>query len=213
MAAHLPRHYRSAEITRVKGHAGTPGNESADALAGRDAERTSLAHQKLRISEKFREAKDKSHTDPQHHGTEEIPPPPLKKSCMDGTRNSIARTAAQVRTAHWRSAIYFKRIRKRQSDECWFYTKGVRMTRSHALLHCPNATLVAPRAEAWDGKDPGSIRVLRSYPRWEGRFLRFLEISGMGRTVDGLDVEEANASRLDGWIVWEMGEEGGRSGG
>jgi hypothetical protein len=31
------------------------------------------------------------------------------------------------------------------------------MTRSHALLHCSNATLVAARAEAWDGRDPGSV--------------------------------------------------------
>jgi hypothetical protein len=103
----------------------------------------SLAHLKLRISEIFREAKDKWHADPQHHGTNEIPPPPPKKSCMDGARNSIARTAAQIRTGHWRSAIYFKRIRKRRSDECWFCTRGARMTRSHALLHCSNATLVA----------------------------------------------------------------------
>jgi hypothetical protein len=35
----------------------------------------------------------------------------------------------------------------------------------------------------------------------------------MGRTVDGLDVEVAHASRLDQWIIWETGEERGRSGG
>jgi hypothetical protein len=35
----------------------------------------------------------------------------------------------------------------------------------------------------------------------------------MGRTVDGLDGEEAHASILDQWIVWETGEEGGSSGG
>jgi ribonuclease HI len=35
MVAHLPHQYQSAEITWVQGHAGTPGNERADALAGR----------------------------------------------------------------------------------------------------------------------------------------------------------------------------------
>jgi hypothetical protein len=63
------------------------------------------------------------------------------------------------------------------------------MTRSHALLYYPNATLATARAEAWEGRDPGSIRVLHSNPRWEGRLLRFLELSGIGRTVEGgLDV-------------------------
>jgi ribonuclease HI len=51
----------------VKGHHGTPGNERADALAGRAAEKAgyskimSIAHLKLRISEKFRSAKESWH--------------------------------------------------------------------------------------------------------------------------------------------------------
>jgi hypothetical protein len=82
------------------------------------------------------------------------------------------------------------------------------MTRSHALLHCPSATLAAARAEAWEGRDPGSIRVLLSNPRWEMRLLRFLELSGLGRTVEGgLDVEEAYAARMDEWVIWETEEE------
>jgi hypothetical protein len=34
------------------------------------------------------------------------------------------------------------------------------MTRSHALLHCPNATLAAARIEAWEGRNPKGIGVL-----------------------------------------------------
>ena len=82
------------------------------------------------------------------------------------------------------------------------------MTRSHALLHCTNDNIRAARAEAWEGKDPGSVRVLLSNPRWERRLLRFLEpVSGVGRLVEGEDVEETRAARLDGGIAWERSEE------
>jgi hypothetical protein len=59
------------------------------------------------------------------------------------------------------------------------------MTRSHALLHCPNATLAAARVEAWEGRNPKGIGILLSNPRWESRLLRFLELSGVGRYVEG----------------------------
>ena len=77
------------------------------------------------------------------------------------------------------------------------------MTRSHALLHCTNAKLRASRVEAWDGKNPESIRVLLMNPLWERRLLRFLELSGVGRLVGSEDVEETRAARLDGRIAWE----------
>jgi len=111
----------------------------------------SIAYLKLRISEKFRSAKEAWHKDPKNHGTEEISPPPPKKSCMDKAKNSIARTAAQIRTGHWRSAVFLKRIRKRTDNNCWF-CKGPKMTRSHVLLHCTNAKLRAAREEAWEEK-------------------------------------------------------------
>jgi hypothetical protein len=43
----------------------------------------SIANLKLRISEKFRNAKEAWH---KVHETEEIPPPPPKKSCLDNMR-------------------------------------------------------------------------------------------------------------------------------
>jgi hypothetical protein len=63
--------------------------------------------------------------------------------------------------------------------------------------------------EAREGRNPGGIRVLLSNPRWEGRLLRFLELSGVGRFVEGgIDVDEAHAANMDRWIVWEAEEEG-----
>jgi len=166
---------------------------------------------KSTISDRFRRAKERWHANPLHHGKEEVPTPPPKKSCMDQARNSIARTAAQIRTGHWRSAVFLKRVKKRQDEACWFCEGGARMTRFHALLHCPNATLAAARVEAWEGRNPRGIRTLLSDPRWEGRLLRFLELSGVGRCVEGrVDEDRAYAERMDGWIVWEAEEEGAR---
>ena len=73
---------------------------------------------------------------------------------------------------------------------------------SHALLHCTNDNLRAARVEAWEGKDPGSNQVLLNNPRWERRLLRFLELSGAGRLVEGEDVERTRAARMDRWIAW-----------
>jgi hypothetical protein len=125
--------------------------------------------------------------------------------------HSIARVAAQIRTGHWRSAVYLKRIRKRDTDWCWLCEgrdKGQhRMSRAHVLLNCRNHRVVAARVEAWEGKSPGSVRRLLADPRWEKRFVRFLELSGVGRTLaDGTDEESAYAARMDTWIAWETEE-------
>jgi len=122
-------------------------------------------------------------------------------------RNSLARTAAQIRTGHWQSAVYLKRIRKRADDNCWFCQGPVKITRSHVLLHCPNEKLRSARTEAWEGKNPGGIRVSLANPRWERRIVRFLELSGVGRTIaDETDEDGVHAARMDEWIAWETEE-------
>jgi len=62
-------------------------------------------------------------------------------------------------------------------------------------------------SNAWEGKNPGSIKVLLSNPRWERRLLCFLELSGVGRVVeDGRDEDQERAERMDRWIIWEAEE-------
>jgi hypothetical protein len=42
-------------------------------------------------------------------------------------------------------------------------------------------------------KDLDGVRVLLANHRWEKRLLRFLEMTGVGKVVDGVDVEETRA--------------------
>jgi hypothetical protein len=78
------------------------------------------------------------------------------------------------------------------------------MTRSHVLLHCTDESLVTARRHAWGSVPPSSIGVLLANPRWEGRLLHFLDLSGVGRRVEnGSDEDESWAARMDGWVAWE----------
>jgi len=58
------------------------------------------------------------------------------------------------------------------------------------------------REEVWEGKNPGGVWVLLANPRWERRFVRFLELSGVGRTM----ADGARAVKMDEWVVWEAEE-------
>jgi hypothetical protein len=49
-----------------------------------------------------------------------------------------------------------------------------------------------------EGRQPASIRTILAIPRWKARLLRFIELSGVGRVVDGED--ETQAARLDRWV-------------
>jgi hypothetical protein len=55
--------------------------------------------------------------------------------------------------------------------------------------------------------NPGGVRVLLADPRWERRFVKFLELCGVGRAMaDGTDEDGAHAARMDEWVAWEMVE-------
>jgi hypothetical protein len=78
------------------------------------------------------------------------------------------------------------------------------MTRPHVLLHCLNAKPRAARMKALEGKNPGGIWVLLANPRWEWRFVKFLELSGVGRVVaDGTNEDGAHAAGMDEWVACE----------
>jgi len=69
--------------------------------------------------------------------------------------------------------------------------------RWHLLTLTEFYEVLAGGEEAWEGKKPGGVRVLLANPRWERRFVKFLELTGVGRTVaDGTD--EGGARRENG---------------
>jgi hypothetical protein len=48
---------------------------------------------------------------------------------------------------------------------------------------------------------------LLANPGWERRFVKFLELSGVGRVVaDGTDEDRAHAARMGEWVAWETVE-------
>jgi hypothetical protein len=148
----------------VKGHEGTPGNEKADILAGKAAEKLgyskvmSLAHLKLQISEKFKKAKKKV----------------LLGQCWPVRRHRSAPNIGGQRFTSRQSARWRRQM------------------------------LVLPWPSQNDEISCAAVRVLLANPRWEGRFVKFLELSGVGRVVaDGTDEDGARAAKMDEWEMVE----------
>jgi hypothetical protein len=81
------------------------------------------------------------------------------------------------------------------------------MTRAHVLMNCRNHKVVSAGVEAWKGKKAGSAWRLLADPKWKKRFVRYLALWEVGRTLaDGTDEESACAARMDTWIAWQTEE-------
>jgi hypothetical protein len=81
------------------------------------------------------------------------------------------------------------------------------MTGAHVLMNCRNPKVASATVEAWKGKNAGSAWRLLADPRWEKRFVRYLGLLGVGRTLaDGTDEESAYGARMDTWIAWRTEE-------
>ena len=81
------------------------------------------------------------------------------------------------------------------------------LSQDGTLLRPPIARTPAsarPERRLGEGRHPGNVRVFLASPRWGKRFLRFLELSGVGRLMaDGTNEDAVRAAMLDDWMVWE----------
>jgi hypothetical protein len=143
-------------------------------------------------------------------GKHTIIPPPPKKCAMDKARHKEARISSQLRTNHWLSGVYLKRIGKRAHAGCWVCedrydnVRPPTMTRTHVLLRYPAFEDV--RREVW--KDlttgaftrPRSIGALLGNPRSEKRLLIFLEKPTIGKVgPDKIDDKIRRITRYEEW--------------
>jgi ribonuclease HI len=206
---------KTASIDWVQGHNNDPGNDRADELAGQAAElppprlanAVSIAWMRQTVSDQYTAT---ANIELRETGKHTITPPPPKKSALDKGPNSEARAVAQLRTNHWLSGVYLKRIKKRSHDGCWFCEPShnsqdtPRMTRTHVLLRC--VAFEEFRRETWtdpltgEFTRPSSIGQLLGNPRWEKRLLRFLQRTKKGRIgPDLIDDEIRRVTRYEGW--------------
>jgi hypothetical protein len=164
---------KRVSISWIKGHNGNTGHNRADALAGRAAENipqsTSNSHQvsiawmNQKVSQSYSEAATLELRD---RGKQAIIQPPPKTSAMDKARYREAGISSQLRTNHWLSGVYLKRIGKRAHAGYWFCedrydnVQPPTMTRTHVLLRCPAFEDV--RREMWKDPTTGAFIRLRS---------------------------------------------------
>jgi hypothetical protein len=183
--------------------------EAAELPPPRLANPVSIAWMRKTVSDQYTAA---ANIELSEKGKHTITPPPPKTSALDKGPNWEARLASQLRTNHWRSGVYLKRIRKRTHAGCWFCddmylgdeSGPPKMTRIHVLLRCP--ALEDARREAWVDNTtgaftrPSSIGALLGNPRWEKRLLKFLSISGVCKLgPDKVDDEIRRITRYDEW--------------
>jgi hypothetical protein len=96
-------------------------------------------------------------------GKETILPPNPKKSFLDRAPNRLARKISQIRTGHWLSATYLKRVRKIAARGYLVYAGGVgssgclaRMMYPPGFGECRDHNLGPPRG-TWSKRQTAKI--------------------------------------------------------
>jgi hypothetical protein len=144
-------------------------------------------------------------------GKETILPPNPKKSFLDRAPNRPARTIAQIRTGHWLSALFLKRVRKIRdvniSDLCWWCGQ-FRMSRTHLFLRCTHPDLENARTAIWDrpredgrkGQRPKSLGQLLGKAKSEKPLGDGITATGVGPLgPERRDRAPKRVERNDGW--------------
>ena len=123
----------------------------------------------------------------------------------------MVRTAAQIRTDHWRSTAFPKRIKKHSDVRCWF-CQVPKMTRSHVILHCTRAKLRAAPGGGMGGQGPSEHSCASQQCQMETAPTTLSGTVGRWKSSSGWDGRRRSPSLRARWVDCMGSGGGGRAG-